>query len=82
LLLAYGKEAVNQMDKPTQADQPPAWVELESAKPLAEVEAITSLSRDAIVQHYRHLLVRLTPARWGMKLRHALAIANGTAPRS
>jgi hypothetical protein len=70
------------MNKPARADQPPSWLELESARPLAEVEDITSLSRDAIVHNYRHLLVRLTPARWGMKLRHALAIANGTAPRS
>jgi hypothetical protein len=70
------------MNKHIQAGQPPSWLELESAKPLAEVEQITSLDRDSIIRHYRPLLVRLTPMRWGMKLKHALAIADGTAQRS
>ena len=70
------------MNKPALAERPPTWLELESVKPLAEVEEITSLDRDSIIRHYRHLLVRLSPMRWRMKLRYALAIANGTAPRS
>ena len=81
-MLARRKEAPNQMSKPVLAERPPTWIELESVKPLGEVETITSLDRDSIVRHYRHLLVRLSPMRWGMKLRHALAIADGSAPRS
>lgn len=70
------------MTEPVLAERPPTWLELESVKPLAEAEEITSLDRDFIIRHYRHLLVRLSPARWGMKLRHILAIADGSAPRS
>jgi hypothetical protein len=58
---------------------PPTWIQLESVLPIGEVEKITSLSRDAILEHYRHLCVQLSPARWGMKLKNALAIADGTA---
>ena len=68
------------MDQRT--NKQPTWLELESARPLAEVEEITSLSRDNILKNYPHLCVRLSPKRWGMKLKYALAIANGTAQRS
>jgi hypothetical protein len=57
----------------------PSWLELESVLPISEVEKITSLSRDAILKHYKPLCVKLSTARWGMKLRNALAIADGTA---
>jgi len=58
---------------------PPTWLQLESVVPIGEVEKVTSLSRDAILKHYKHLCVKLSTARWGMKLRNALAIADGTA---
>ena len=65
------------MDEITTAE--PTWLQLESVIPFSEVEKITSLSRDAILKHYSHLCIRLTPARWGMKLKNALSIANGSA---
>jgi hypothetical protein len=61
-------------------DRPPTWRELESIKPLAEVEKITSLGRDTLQRCFPHLIVDLSPRRKGMKLKFALAIADGTAP--
>jgi hypothetical protein len=58
--------------------EPPSWVELESAKPLAEVEKITSLDRDTLVREFPQYIVQLSKRRKGMKLKHALAIAGGT----
>jgi hypothetical protein len=55
----------------------PTWLELESVKSLAEQREITSLSGDTIKRRYPHLIVQLSPRREGIKLRHALAIANG-----
>lgn len=60
----------------------PTWLELESARTLAEAEEITSLSRDNLLKNYKHYCVRLSPGRWGMKLKHALMIASGTAQQS
>jgi hypothetical protein len=58
----------------------PSWVELESIVPLVpDVTKITSLSHDSLQRHHRDKIVRLSPRRVGMKLRDALAIANGTA---
>jgi hypothetical protein len=59
--------------------EPPSWLELESVRPLSEAEAITSLDRDTLLSTYRHLCVKVSPRRWGIKLRHCLAIADGTA---
>jgi hypothetical protein len=59
--------------------EPPSWLELESVRPLSEAEAITSLDRDTLLSTYRHLCVKVSPRRWGMKLRNCLAIADGTA---
>ena len=59
------------------AEQPPTWLELESVRPLPEVEKITSLSSDSLSRHHRDKIVNLSPQRRGMKLRDALAIANG-----
>lgn len=55
----------------------PTWLELERILELPEVEEITSLSVDSIKRHHRDKLVSLSPRRLGMKLRNALAIANG-----
>jgi hypothetical protein len=59
--------------------EPPTWLELESVCSLSEAEQITSLDRDTLLGKYRHLCVKLSPRRWGMKLRNCLAIADGTA---
>jgi len=43
------------------------------------VEEITSLSADTIRRTYPEFIIKLSPRRDGMKLKDALAIANGTA---
>jgi hypothetical protein len=43
--------------------------------PMPEVERLSGLSSDTIKKHYRHLLVRVSPRRIGMRVRDALAIA-------
>jgi hypothetical protein len=62
-------------------ERPPSWIELESVQKMKVVEKITSLSGDNIRRNYPHLVVRLSPRRDGLRLRDALAIANGTARR-
>jgi hypothetical protein len=62
------------------ADRPPTWLELESVRPLKpDVEEITSLPPDTVKRRFPNLIVKLSARRVGMKLKHALAIANGTA---
>jgi hypothetical protein len=61
-------------------DEPmPAWINLESVQKMSTVEKITSLSAMSIRRRYPALVVKLSPRRDGMKLKHVLAIANGTA---
>jgi hypothetical protein len=62
-------------------ERPPSWLELESVKKMPVVEEITSLSADNLRRNYPDYVVKLSPKRDGMKLKHALAIANGTAKR-
>jgi hypothetical protein len=62
-------------------EMPPSWLDLESVKRMPVVEKITSLSGDSIRRNYPHLVVRLSARRDGMKLKDALAIADGTAKR-
>jgi hypothetical protein len=69
------------------ADQPkaPTWVELESVIPLKSstgkrnAEQITSLSEDTLKRRYAKYIKNLSDRRRGMKLRHALEIADGSA---
>jgi len=62
------------------ADRPPTWLELESIRPLKpDVTEITNLPPDTVKRRYPHLVVQLSARRIGMKLKHALAIAAGTA---
>ena len=63
-------------------ERPSSWIELESVQRMPVVEKITSLSGDNIRRNYSKYVVKLSPRRDGMKLKHALAIANGTARRS
>ena len=64
--------------------RPPSWLELESVIPLeaepgvTSVETVTTLSADTQRREYPELIIRLSPRRQGMKLKHALRIA-GTA---
>ena len=58
----------------------PTWRELELILPLSpDVKTITNLSPDTLKRRYGRWVVQLSPRRQGMKYRHALAIANGTA---
>jgi hypothetical protein len=62
-----------------QADWTPSPRELERVMPIGEAEAFTSLKRDALTRNYPQLIVRLSPRRLGIKLKHVMAIANGEA---
>jgi hypothetical protein len=61
------------------SERSPTWLELESVVRMAVAEKITSLSADSLRRNHPSLIVKLSPRRDGMKLRDALAIANGTA---
>jgi hypothetical protein len=50
-------------------------LELERICPMEEIEQLTNLSHDTIVKHHRDKLVRTSPRRIGMPLKHVLAIA-------
>jgi hypothetical protein len=54
----------------------PSWIELESVRPMSEVERITSLSADTIGRRYPEKIVDLSPRRRGMKLRDILDITS------
>jgi hypothetical protein len=57
----------------------PSWLELEAVWPLSGAERMTSLDRDTLLGIYGHLCVRVSPKRWGMKLKNILSIADGSA---
>jgi hypothetical protein len=74
-------------------EQPaPTWVQLESVIPLRKyhsddddvitVETVTTLSPDTVERKYGDYVIRLSARRKGMKLRNALLIAAGKAPKS
>jgi hypothetical protein len=56
----------------------PDWLELESSKPLSMASKITSLSEDTLKRRYAEYVTQLSERRRGMKLKHILAITNGT----
>ena len=61
----------------------PSWIELEAMLPLESskgepsVKQITGLSGDTIQRRYGEYVKKLSPRRVGMKLKHALQIADG-----
>jgi hypothetical protein len=63
-------------------DGEPTWIELESVKPLDEVEKITNLSRDTLKRVYPGFVVRISARRLGMKFKHILQITKGSLPKS
>jgi hypothetical protein len=69
----------DRMDDQTKPD----WLDLESCIPLESskgernAEGITGLSRETLERRYSHLIRKPSPRRRTMKLRDALAIANG-----
>jgi hypothetical protein len=65
--------------------KPPEWLDLEQNLPLESkdkkkrtVVGVTSLSRDTLERRYSRYINKPSPGRCAMKLRHALAIANGS----
>ena len=62
---------------------PPTWIELESILPLKsskgerDAEQISGLCADTIKSRFPQYVKRLSERRLGIKLRHALEIANG-----
>jgi hypothetical protein len=62
---------------------PPDWLDLESIIPLRaparerDAERITGLSEDTLKRKHRDRVRKLSDRRCGMKLRDALAIAEG-----
>jgi len=72
-----------EVSMPTETERP-NWtkLELESVKPLRQVEELTSLDRDTLARVYPNYLVRLSPKRLGMKFRNVLKIMNGDAAKA
>jgi len=64
-------------------DDKPGWLDLESILPLEtttgkrDTRQITGLSADTLKRRYPKFVMKLSPGRYGMKLRHALQIADG-----
>jgi hypothetical protein len=58
-------------------DHAPTWLELESVKPLNEAEKITTLSTETLERRYPKYVVKLSPRRKGIKLKHILQITTG-----
>jgi hypothetical protein len=56
----------------------PTWLELERICPWAEAERLTCLSRDTIERNFPKFVARPSPRRTGIKLKHVLAIVNGS----
>ena len=54
-------------------------LELERIITLQEAEELSSLSVDAWRDNYPHLLIKLSPKRWGIKLRHVLNVGQEPA---
>jgi hypothetical protein len=57
----------------------PRELEQERILTLQEAYEISSLSPDAWKENYSHLLVRLSPKRWGIKLKHVLNVGQQPA---
>lgn len=67
-------------DRETRA---PSWVELQSIIPLESDDetsgkSVTSLSGDTLKRRYPDAIVEVSPRRVGIKLKDALAIADGS----
>jgi hypothetical protein len=54
-------------------------VELDRIITLSEATRISTISADSWRRHHRGMLVRLTPRRIGVRLRHALMLSGGVA---
>jgi hypothetical protein len=66
--------AVEDPPVPFRECEPPSAFELDRILTLDEVSDFTGLSEDGIRRHYSRLILRLSPRRVGMRLRHALTI--------
>jgi hypothetical protein len=52
----------------------PAELAWERIVSLQEAYDLSSISADCWRRHYSHLLIKLSPRRWGVKLKHVLNI--------
>ena len=59
--------------------QLPAELEGERILTLAEAYDVSSISADTWRENYSHLLIKLSPRRWGVKLKHVLSIGQSSA---
>ena len=59
---------------------PPSWIERESNIPLPQAAKIAGISPEGLKRHFPKYVRRIGDRRDVMKLRDALAIANGTIP--
>jgi hypothetical protein len=62
---------------PTPSQRPPrrplsAELELERIVSLAEGAELSSLSEDSLIRHHRDKLIKLSPGRYGLRIRDAL----------
>jgi hypothetical protein len=60
--------------KPTPTAEPLSPVELERIVPLLEAERLSGLSRDTLYRRHADKIIRLSPRRSGMRLKHALML--------
>ena len=54
-------------------------IEMRRVLPLEQVTEITNLSRDTIKRQFPHLILKLSPRRFGMRLSDALGIGKPAA---
>jgi hypothetical protein len=66
--------AVEDPPTPFRECEPLSAFQLDRILTLDEVAEFTGLSEDGIRRHYSHLILRLSPRRVGIRLRHALTI--------
>jgi hypothetical protein len=72
------RRPVEQLTLPQRSQPPPPELtplELMRVAAMPEIERLTGLSHDTITTHYRHLLVKTSPRRIGMRIRDVLSIA-------
>lgn len=56
--------------------EPPTWLELQRVLSLDEAARQTGLHRDSIRKRYPQFVLRLSPHRLGIKLKHVLEIGS------
>jgi len=55
------------------------WIELQRIAPLAEAARLSGLSIDSLKRHHRAKFIQLSDRRFGMRVAHALMLADAKA---